>query len=462
MEKTKLNGHSTDQKIALEKSLPWSEDAEKGVLGSIIIDPHAYDEVSFLQSQHFYRNLHRVMYSAMQQIASRGEPVDFITLIDEIERSGHFTNQGEETGYITSLINYVPTARNAKVYADIVLSLGQCRLILEGVQSVAERAYVGDRQEAQEQLEVLAYQASLQAARTNLAHVNTLSASFLDELDMLQQNRGTITGVPTGWTDLDRLTNGLNKSDLIILAARPRVGKTSMALNIASNASIKYGKTVAIFSLEMSKEQLFKRLVAMEAGIDLQRLRTGWVEDEEWEHMSHALDLIETANIYIDDTPNITTSEMRSKIRAFIASGMPIDLIIVDYLQYMRPSSGKRSDNRVQEVGEISHDLKVLARELDVPVLALAQLSRAVEMRQNKKPQLSDLRESGSIENDADIIMFIDREDVYNPETERQNIADLYIAKHRNGPEGVVTLFFKKSQTKFFDLEVTPPQKEGY
>lgn len=456
MQKAKANG----QVKTIEPSLPWSEDAEKGVLGSVLLMSSVYDEVSFLKPEYFYRNLHRSMFEVMQQLTSRGEPIDFITVNDEMERLDRFTNFAEESNYIAGLTNYVPTTGNARSYADIVASLGQCRLILEGVQTIAERAYAGDRQEAQEQLEALAYQASQRAVQTNLVHVNALSASFLDRLDVMQQNKGKILGVPTGWTDLDRLTNGLNKSDLIILAARPRVGKTAMSLNIASNAAFRYGKTVAIFSLEMSKEQLFDRMVAMEAGIDLQRLRGGWINDDEWEPMTKALDQLEAANIYIDDTPNITTSEMRSKVRSFITSGTPIDLIIVDYLQYMRPSSGKRSDNRVQEVGEISHDLKVLARELEIPVLALAQLSRAVEMRQNKKPQLSDLRESGSIENDADVIMFIDREDVYNPETERPNTADIYVAKHRNGPEGVVSLYFKKSHTKFFDLEVTPPQEE--
>jgi len=461
MEKTKTNGRTNGQ-ATLEKSLPWNQEAEKGVLGSILILSRVYDEVSFLKPEQFYRDLHRNIFAVMQQLAGRGEPIDIITVTDEMDRQDRFTDWAEESGYLAGLINSVPTTGNAKAYADIVVSLWQCRSILEGITTVAQSAYEGNGQEAKEHLEALSYETSMQSTQASLDHVKSLSASFLDELDMLQQNQGKILGVPTGWTDLDRLTNGLNKSDLIILAARPRVGKTSMALNIASNAAIKYGKTVVMFSLEMSKQQLFKRLIAMEAGIDLQRLRSGWVEDEEWERMTNALDLLETANIYIDDTPNITTMEMRSKIRAFIARGIPVDLIIVDYLQYMRPSNGKRSDNRVQEVGEISHDLKVLARELDVPVLALAQLSRAVEMRQNKKPQLSDLRESGSIENDADIIMFIDREDVYNPETERQNMADLYIAKHRNGPEGVVTLYFKKSHTKFFDLEVTSPQEGGY
>lgn len=462
MEKTKANGYNNNKQVAIEKSLPWNQEAEKGVLGSILILPRVYDEVSFLKPEHFYRNLHRSIFEMMQDLVRRGEPIDAITVCEAMERMDRYTNWEEESIYIYGLSDSVPTTGNIKGYADIVVALWQCRSILEGVANIAQTAYEGKGQEAKEQLESLTYQTAMQSTQIDLVPVKSLSTSFLDELDMLQQNRGKITGVPTGWTDLDRLTYGLNKSDLIILAARPRVGKTSMALNIASNAALKYGKTVAFFSLEMSKEQLFKRLMAMEAGIDLQRLRGGWVEDEEWERMTKALDLLETANIFIDDTPNITTLEMRSKIRKFIASGKPVDLIIVDYLQYMRPSGNIRADNRVLAVGEISHDLKVLARELDTPVLALAQLSRAVEMRQNKKPQLSDLRESGEIENNADVIMFIDREDVYNPETERRNIADLYVAKHRNGPEGVVSLFFKKSQTKFFDLEVTPSEEGGY
>ncbi|TMC42601.1 MAG: replicative DNA helicase, partial [Chloroflexi bacterium] len=246
----------------------------------------------------------------------------------------------------------------------------------------------------------------------------------------------------------------------IILAARPAIGKTSLALTMAHNTAIKHQRSVAIFSLEMSKEQLVQRLLSMDAAIDQQRLRTGWIEDDEWERIVYAMGTLSEANIWIDDTAGISTVEMRSKARRLHAE-RNIDLIIVDYLQLMQSmsGSGKRNENRVQEISEISRNLKSLARELNVPVLALAQLSRAVESRQSKVPQLSDLRESGSIEQDSDIVMFIYRDDVYNPETERKNIADIIVAKHRNGPVGTISLYFQASQTRFHDLELTPPSE---
>src|SRR5207302_3382631 len=257
------------------------------------------------------------------------------------------------------------------------------------------------------------------------------------------------------------LTGGLQRSDLIILAARPAVGKTSMSLSLAHNTAIKHQSSVAIFSLEMSKEQLVQRLLSMDAGIDQQRLRTGWIEDDEWERIVYAMGTLSEANIWIDDTAGITTVEMRSKARRLHAE-RNIDLIIVDYLQLMQSmsGSGKRNENRVQEISEISRNLKALARELNVPVLALAQLSRAVETRQSKVPQLSDLRESGSIEQDSDIVMFIYRDDVYNQDSEKKNIADIIVAKHRNGPLGDISLYFQASQTRFRDLEINQAAEE--
>src|SRR5207302_3850094 len=257
------------------------------------------------------------------------------------------------------------------------------------------------------------------------------------------------------------LTGGLQRSDLIILAARPAVGKTSLALSLAHNAAIKHQQSIAIFSLEMSKEQLVQRLLSMDAGVDQQRLRTGWIEDDEWERIVYSVGKLSEANIWIDDTAGISTVEMRSKARRLHAE-RNIDLIIVDYLQLMQSmsGSGKRNENRVQEISEISRNLKALARELNLPVLALAQLSRAVESRQSKVPQLSDLRESGSIEQDSDIVMFIYRDDIYNQETEKKNIADIIVAKHRNGPLGEISLYFQASQTRFRDLELNSSTEE--
>jgi len=309
---------------------------------------------------------------------------------------------------------------------------------------------------ALDKAEQLIFNISQRHSRSDFSHLRDVLADYMNKLDQLHERRGTIVGVPTGFADLDRLTGGLQKSDLIVLAARPGVGKTSLSLSLAHNAAVKYKNSVVVFSLEMSKEQLAQRLLSMDALIDQQRLRTGWIEDEEWDRIVYAMDTLSEANIWIDDTASISTMEMRSKARRLQAE-YGIDLIIVDYLQLMQATvGGKRNENRVQEISEISRSLKGLARELNVPILALAQLSRAVESRQSKVPQLSDLRESGSIEQDSDIVMFIYRDDVYNQESERKNIADIIVAKHRNGPVGEISLYFQASQTRFRDLELNP------
>jgi replicative DNA helicase len=275
----------------------------------------------------------------------------------------------------------------------------------------------------------------------------------MDRLDSLYTRRSGLIGTPTGFSDLDRLLGGLQRSDLIILAARPAVGKTSFALSLAYNAAVRYQCKIGIFSLEMSIDQLVQRLISMEAGVDQQRLRSGRVEDDEWDHVVRAANIFSAVTILLDETASLTTSQLRSKARQWISEADGLDLIIVDYLQLMQSEAGAgRSDNRVQVIDEISRQLKVLARELNVPILALAQLSRAVETRQSKVPQLSDLRESGSLEQNADIVMFIYRDEVYNPETERKGLADIIVAKHRNGPTGEVCLYFNRSQTRFQDM----------
>jgi replicative DNA helicase len=445
----------------VEKLLPQNIEAECGVLGSIIIDPEAIVQVAdFLQPEDFYRDAHRLIYQTIIQLYEQHEPADYITICDELER----TNKLEEVGgasYITSLINQVPTSGNVEYYGRIVERTAILRRLIHAAGQIAAIAYEeGDANVALDKAEQLIFAISQRHAHADFSVLRDLLSSYMSKLDQLHERRGTIVGVPTGFTDLDRLTGGLQRSDLIILAARPAVGKTSLCLSIAHNSAIKHGQSIAIFSLEMSKEQLVQRLLSMDAGIDQQRLRTGWIEDDEWDRIIYAMGTLSEANIWIDDTPGISTMEMRSKARRLQAEHS-IDLIIVDYLQLMQSSvGGKRNENRVQEISEISRNLKGLARELDVPVMALAQLSRQVESRQSKVPQLSDLRESGSIEQDADIVMFIYREDVYNPDTERKNIADIIVAKHRNGPVGEVSLYFQASQTRFCDLEVTPPADE--
>jgi len=441
----------------VEKLLPQNIEAECGVLGSIIIDPEAIVQVSdFLRADDFYRDAHRTIYEVILQLYEEHEPADFITICDELERR----NKLEEVGgasYITSLINQVPTSGNVEFYARIVERTAILRRLIHAAGQIAAIAYEeGDADIALDKAEQLIFNISQRHARSDFTHMRDVLAEYMNKLDQLHERRGTIVGVPTGFTDLDRLTGGLQKSDLIVLASRPGIGKTSLALSLAHNTALKYHNSIAVFSLEMSKDQLAQRLLSMDARIDQQRLRTGTIEEDEWDRIVYAMDTLSESNIWIDDTAGISTMEMRSKARRLHAEH-GIDLIIVDYLQLMQATiGGKRNENRVQEISEISRSLKGLARELNVPVLALAQLSRAVESRQSKVPQLSDLRESGSIEQDSDIVMFIYRDDLYNQESERKNIADIIIAKHRNGPVGEISLYFQASQTRFRDLELNP------
>jgi replicative DNA helicase len=445
----------------VEKLLPQNIEAECGVLGSIIIDPEAIVQVSdFLRADDFYRDAHRTIYEVILRLFEEHEPADFITICDELERS----NKLEEVGgasYITSLINQVPTSGNVEYYGRIVERTSILRRLIHAAGQIAALAYDSDDADAAlEKAEQLIFNIGQRHVRSDFAHISEILSDYMNKLDQLHEHRGSIVGVPTGFTDLDRLTGGLQKSDLIVLAARPGLGKTSLALSLAHNCAVNYQRSVAVFSLEMSKEQLAQRLLSMDAGIDQQRLRTGWIEDDEWDRIVIARDKLEEASIWIDDTASISTTELRSKARRLQAQE-GVDLIIIDYLQLMQATiGGKRNENRVQEISEISRSLKALARELNVPVLALAQLSRAVESRQSKVPQLSDLRESGSIEQDADIVMFIYRDDVYNQDTEKKNIADIIVAKHRNGPLDEVSLYFQASQTRFRDLEVNQAIEE--
>ncbi|MBV9707371.1 MAG: replicative DNA helicase [Chloroflexi bacterium] len=445
----------------MEKLLPQSIEAECGVLGSIIIDPEAVVLVAdFLQPEDFYRDAHHTVYEVILQLYEQHEPADFITICDELERLNKLEQVGGAS-YITSLINQVPTSGNVEYYGRIVERTAILRRLIHAAGEIAATAYEeGDADAALNKAEQLIFSIGQRHSRSDFSSLRELLSDYMQKLDQLHERRGSIVGVPTGFTDLDRLTGGLQKSDLIILAARPAIGKSSLALSMAHNSAIKHKQSIAIFSLEMSKEQLVQRLLSMDAGIDQQRLRTGWIEDDEWERIIYSMGTLSEANIWIDDTSALSTTEMRSKARRLQAEH-GVDVIIVDYLQLMQSSvGGKRNENRVQEISEISRNLKGLARELDVPVLALAQLSRAVESRQSKVPQLSDLRESGSLEQDADIVMFIYRDDVYNPDSERKNIADILVAKHRNGPVGEVSLYFQASQTRFCDLEVTAPTDE--
>ncbi len=385
----------------MEKLLPQNIEAECGVLGSIIIDPEAIVQVSdFLLPEDFYRDAHRTIYEVVVHLYQTGEPADFITICDELERRNQLDDVGGP-GYITSLINQVPTSGNVEHYGHIVERTSTLRRLIHAAGQIAAVAYEeGDADIALDKAEQLIFTISQRHTRSDFSSMEDILASYMNKLEQLNARRGSIVGVPTGFTDLDRLTGGLQRSDLIILAARPGVGKTSLALSLAHNSAVKFQNSIAVFSLEMSKEQLAQRLLSMDAMIDQQRLRVGWIEDDEFIRIVEARDKLAEANIWIDDTAGISVMEMRSKARRLHAEH-GIDMVIVDYLQLMQANVSGRSENRVQEVSEISRSLKGLARELNVPVLALAQLSRSVESRQSKVPQLSDLRESGCITGDS-------------------------------------------------------------
>ena len=398
----------------MEKLLPQNIEAECGVLGSIIIDPEAIVQVSdFLHADDFYRDAHHTIYEVILQLYEEHEPADFITICDELERR----NRLEEVGgasYITSLINQVPTSGNVEFYARIVERTAILRRLIHAAGQIAAIAYEeGDADIALDKAEQLIFTISQRHARSDFTHMRDVLVEYMSKLDKLHERRGTIVGVPTGFTDLDRLTGGLQKSDLIVLAARPGIGKSSLALSLAHNTALTFHNSVAMFSLEMSKDQLAQRLLSMDTRIDQQRLRTGTIEEDEWDRIVYAMDTLSESNIWIDDTAGISTMEMRSKARRLQAEH-GIDLIIVDYLQLMQATiGGKRNENRVQEISEISRSLKGIARELNIPVLALAQLSRAVESRQSKVPQLSDLRESGCITGES--LIYIPDTGMYKP-----------------------------------------------
>jgi replicative DNA helicase len=437
----------------LDRQVPFNLEAEVAVLGSLLIDRDAIIKIApFLKPIDFYTEAHSVIYEAMVDLYNRREPGDFVTLDAELRRLGKSDFIGGPA-YLTSLAAAVPTSVHIEYYARIVERTAVLRRLISTGGQIASLGYREDEDVEQvlDEAEQLLFGVTQRQTLQDFVVIKQVLENFFDRIDELHQSRGEIVGVPTGFVDLDQLTGGLQPSDLIIVAARPSVGKSSFCFGIAYNAAVRAGKKIGIFSLEMSREQLAQRMLAMETGIDTHRLRLGLVNDDEWHLISSAFGTLAQAPIYIDDTPGLSVSELRSRARRLHAQA-GCDLLIVDYLQLMQGRRGG-SDNRVQEVSEITRGLKLLARELNVPVIACAQLSRAVESRQSHIPMLSDLRESGSIEQDADIVMFIYREELYEPDTEKKGIAEIHVAKHRNGPTDVVRLLFQKETTRFVDLE---------
>mgnify|MGYP003590228263 CR=1 FL=1 len=433
---------------------PQNIEAEQSVLGAMLIEKEAISRVTeVLKAQDFYREANRTIYDAILDLFNRNEAVDLITVTEVLRRDNKLEGVGG-IAYITSLANAMPTAANVLYHAKIVEEKALLRNLINVSTQIAGMGYDGAEDTANilDKAEKMMLEVANRRMGRAFTPIKEILFSAFSKIEQLYATKGGITGIATGFKDFDRLTAGLQPSDLVLIAARPSMGKTAFVLNIAQHVAIREKQSVAFFSLEMSKEQLVQRMLCAEAGIDAQRLRIGELEDNDWKKLVSAADRLSSAGIFIDDTPGITVMEMRSKSRRLKVEH-DLKLIIVDYLQLMQGSSSSgKSENRQQEISEISRSLKALARELNVPVVALSQLSRGVESRQIKRPMLSDLRESGSLEQDADIVSFLYREDYYNPETDKKNITEIIIAKHRNGPVDTVQLFFHKAFTKFSDL----------
>lgn len=434
---------------------PHDETMEASVLGAILIDVDAIIKIADIISvEDFYDKRHERIYEAIMQLYEKRSSIDVLTLSNQLKANGYLDMVGG-AAYLTELTNFVPTAAHVVEYANIVAEKGVRRRLLSvnsEINDLVGQENIGLK-ELIEEAEAGLFRVSQRHVKQNIISIEAILAESFERLDDLHKDKKKIRGIPTGFKDMDIMLAGLQRSDLFILAARPSMGKTAFALNLAHNVAVQAKEPVLLFSLEMSKEQLVDRLLSMESGVDAWALRTGNLTDSDFEKIGQAMGTLSEAPIYIDDTPGITVSDMRTKARRE-AHQHQLGLIIVDYLQLM--SGGGRygdSSNRVQEISEISRGLKGVARELNVPLIALSQLSRSVESRSPQIPQLSDLRESGSIEQDADIVAFIYREEYYNPETDRKKITDILIKKHRNGPTGGVELYFDNEKQRFRSLD---------
>lgn len=439
---------------------PQNTEAEASILGAILIDSDAIVKVAdIINPEDFYDERHARIYEAMLQLYEKHSPIDVLTLSDQLRNTGMLDMVGG-AGYLTELTNFVPTATHADKYAEIIAQKSMRRRLIKASQVITDLGFdeTQSLQELIENAETKLFEVSQRHIKQDISSLENILSSSFDRLDELHKDKGKLRGIPTGYRDLDNILAGLQPSDLFILAARPSMGKTAFVLNLAHNVAVKANQSVLLFSLEMGKEQLVDRLLAAEAGVNAWNLRTGNLTDNDFEKIGHAMGTLSEAKIFIDDTAGITVSDLRTKARRE-AHKQPLGLIVVDYLQLMSGGSRFSSDgNRVQEISEISRGLKGVARELNVPVIALSQLSRSVENRSPQIPQLADLRESGSIEQDADVVAFIYREEYYNPETENKNITKILIKKHRNGPTGDVDLYFDREKQRFRSLDTKHDQ----
>ncbi len=437
----------------LKRVLPHSMEAEQSVIGAMIMDRDAIVSASeILTGEDFYNKQYGVLFETMVALHDAGSAVDLVTLQNKLKEKD-VPPEVASPEFIRDLITAVPTSANIKYYANIVAEKATLRRLIRLNEEIANTCYAGKEslEEILETTEKRVFDLIQRRNTGDFVPIRQVVMNAMERIERASKNKGNVTGIATGFMDLDYKTAGLQPSDLVLIAARPSMGKTAFVLNVAENIAFKQNMTVAMFSLEMSKEQFVNRLFSMEARVDAQHIRTGNLNDAEWESLIESAGVIGKSNLIIDDTPGITVAELRSKCRKFKLE-FDLKLIIIDYLQLMS-GSGRRGDNRQQEISDISRALKALARELHVPVVALSQLSRAVEQRPDHRPMLSDLRESGAIEQDADVVMFLYRDDYYNPDTERKGIMEIIIAKQRNGPIGTVELVWMPEYTKFANLQ---------
>ena len=449
-----------DQQVAQLRVPPHSMESESSVLGGLLLDNSAWDRVGdLLVDGDFYRHEHKLIYEAIGKLINASKPADVITVYEHLQGMG----KAEEIGgllYLNQLAQYVPSATNIRRYAEIVRERSILRKLVTASDDIATNAFnpqgkTVDRILDEAEQKILAIGEEGARNKQGFQSLDTLVVDLLDRVQEMADNPMDVTGVPTGFVDLDRMTSGLQAGDLVVLAARPSMGKTSFAVNIAEHVALNEGLPVAIFSMEMGAAQLAVRIVGSIGRVNQGNLRTGKLNDDEWPRLTEAIERLRTVSLHIDETPGLSPTELRAIARRLARTCGKLGLIVVDYLQLMSGSgSAASSDNRATELGEISRGLKMLAKELQCPVIALSQLNRSVEQRTDKRPMMSDLRESGAIEQDADIIMFIYRDDYYNKDSKEPNIAEVIIGKQRNGPTGTVKLFFQKNQTRFENLAV--------
>jgi replicative DNA helicase len=443
---------SIDENV-IKRILPHSDEAEQSVIGSMIMDREAIVVASeLIQGDDFYNKQYGILFETMVELNNAGSPVDIITLQNRL-REKDVPPEVSSLEFIRDLITALPTSANIKYYANIVSEKSTLRKLIKLNEEIANNCYMGkeDLEVILEDTEKRIFQIVQKRNTEDFTPIRKVVMNAMDKIEAASKNNGYVTGIATGFTDLDYRTAGMQPSDLVLIAARPSMGKTAFVLNIAQHVAFKLNLPVAIFSLEMSKEQLINRMFSLESSVDAQKLRTGQLNDQDWERLIESAGIIGRSKLVIDDTPGITVSELRSKCRKLkLEHGL--SMIIIDYLQLMS-GSGRGNDSRQQEISDISRSLKAIARELGVPVLALSQLSRAVEQRPDHRPMLSDLRESGAIEQDADVVMFIYRDDYYNHDTDKKGVSEIIVAKQRNGPIGTVELAWLPEYTKFANLE---------